>query len=124
MARILVAEDDDAVREFIERALTHSGHEVTATHVGIEALEALARESFDLLLTDIVMPELDGIALALKVSKDYPDIAILLMSGFAAERQRAHNLDVLIHRVISKPFTLDEICTAAKDALEAAGKTS
>lgn len=124
MARILVAEDDEAVREFIERALTHRGHEVTATNDGIGALEALAREPFDLLLTDIVMPELDGIALALKVSKDYPDIPILLMSGFAAERQRAHNLEVLIHRVISKPFTLEEICTATEEVLEAAGKTS
>lgn len=124
MARILVAEDDDAVREFIERALTHHGHVVTATDDGLGALEALAREPFDLLLTDIVMPELDGIALALKVSKDYPDIPILLMSGFAAERQRAHNLEVLIHRVISKPFTLEEICTATEEVLEAAGKTS
>lgn len=124
MARILVAEDEDAVREFIERALTHRGHEVTAAIDGIGALEALAREAFDLLLTDIVMPELDGIALALKVAKDYPDIPILLISGYAAERQRAHNLDVLIHRVISKPFTLEEICTAVEDVLGAAGKTS
>ncbi len=124
MARILVAEDDEAVREFIERALTHRGHEVTSTDDGIGALQALGRETFDLLLTDIVMPELDGIALALKVSKDYPDIPILLMSGYAAERQRAHNLDVLIHRVISKPFTLDEICTAAEEVLDAAGKAS
>ncbi len=124
MACILVAEDDEAVREFIERALTHRGHEVTATDDGIGALEALAQERFDLLLTDIVMPELDGIALALKVSKDYPDIPILLMSGYAAERQRAHNLDVLIHRVISKPFTLDELCSATEEALEATGKSS
>ncbi len=124
MARILIAEDEEAVREFIERALTHRGHEVTATNDGIGALEFLAREAFDLLLTDIVMPELDGIALALKVSKDYSDIPILLMSGYAAERQRAHNLDVLIHRVISKPFTLEEICTAVEDVLEATGKTA
>ena len=124
MARILVAEDEAAIREFIERALTHHGHEVITTDDGIGALEALSRQDFDLLLTDIVMPEMDGIALALKVSKDYPDIPILLMSGYAAERQRAHNLDVLIHRVISKPFTLEEICSATNDALEAAGKTT
>ncbi len=124
MARILVAEDDEAVREFVERALTHRGHDVTITDDGIGALEALERGPFDLLLTDIVMPELDGIALALKVAKEYPEIPILLMSGYSAERQRAHNLDVLIHRVISKPFTLEEICDAAEDALGAAGKTS
>lgn len=124
MARILVAEDDEAVREFVERALTHRGHDVTTTDDGIGALEALEREPFDLLLTDIVLPELDGIALALKVAKEYPEIPILLMSGYSAERQRAHNLDVLIHRVISKPFTLEEICDAVGDALGAAGKTS
>jgi len=63
------------------------------------------------------MPGLDGIALALKASKDFPDMPILLMTGFAAERQRAHNLEALIHRVIAKPFTLAEICEAVEDAL-------
>ncbi len=63
------------------------------------------------------MPELDGIGLALKVGKDYPAMRILLMTGFAAERQRAHNLEALIHRVIAKPFTLNEICAAVDEAL-------
>jgi two-component system, cell cycle response regulator CpdR len=119
MAKILVAEDDRAVSAFVVRALAHGGHEVTAVPDGLAALTRLAGESFDLLLTDIVMPGLDGIALALKASKDYPAMRILLMTGFAAERQRAHNLEALIHRVIAKPFTLDEICAAAADALRA-----
>lgn len=84
---------------------------------GSAALGALAGESFDLLLTDIVMPELDGIALALKVSKDYPKMKILLMTGYASERQWAHNLEALIHRVIAKPFTLEEICVAVNEEL-------
>ena len=67
-----------------------------------------------MMLVDIVMPQLDGIALALKASKDYPDLPVLLMTGYAAERQRAHNLDALIHDVISKPFTLTEICETVK----------
>jgi two-component system cell cycle response regulator CpdR len=117
MAKILVAEDDSAVSAFVNRALTHAGHAVTAVPDGLAALDRLAGDSFDLLLTDIVMPGLDGIALALKASKDYPDMRILLMTGFAAERQRAHNLEALIHRVIAKPFTLDEICAAVDDAL-------
>ena len=78
----------------------------------------LEREKFDMVLADIVMPQLDGIALALKVSKDYPGLPILLMTGYAAERQRAHNLDALIHDVITKPFTLKEICTAVDRALD------
>lgn len=118
MAKILIAEDDMAVREFVSRALSNSGHDVTAASDGVEALEALAGNEFDLLLSDIVMPEMDGIALALKVSKDWPTLPILLMTGYAAERQRAHNLDSLIHDVIPKPFTLQQICDAAEKVLE------
>lgn len=117
MATILVAEDDTAVREFVKRALEKDKHEVTAVADGMEALDALAVGEFDMLLSDIVMPELDGIALALKVSKDHPDLPILLMTGYAAERQRAHNLDALIHDVISKPFSLTDIRAAAARTL-------
>jgi two-component system cell cycle response regulator CpdR len=117
MAKILVAEDDRAVSAFVTRALTHGGHAVTAAPDGLVALTLLAADRYDLLLTDIVMPGLDGIALALKASKDFPDMPIVLMTGFAAERQRAHNLDSLIHRVISKPFTLNQICAAVDEAL-------
>ncbi len=117
MAKILVAEDDKAVSAFVARALQHRGHEVTAVPDGSAALAALAGDNFELLLTDIVMPNLDGIALALKASKDHPAMRILLMTGFASERQRAHNLEALIHRVIAKPFTLDEICAAVEEEL-------
>ena len=117
MARVLVAEDDAAIREFVCRALGQRGHEVTAVDDGIAALEALGADQFDLLLTDIRMPGLDGITLALKASKEQPGVAILMMTGFAAEEQRAHNLDALIHRVVTKPFTLVEICDAADEAM-------
>jgi two-component system, cell cycle response regulator CpdR len=117
MARILVAEDDGAVRAFVTRALAHIGHEVTPASDGSAALRALTEQSYDLLLTDIVMPGLDGIALALKASKDYPTMRILLMTGFAQERQRAHNLEALVHRVVAKPFTLDEICAVVEEEL-------
>ncbi len=118
MARILVAEDEPAVREFVRRALQHRNHVVTAVADGTEALDALAGNSdFDLMLTDIVMPELDGIALALKVAKEYPTIRILMMTGFAAEKARAHNLDFLIHDVVTKPFSMDEINNAVTKAL-------
>ena len=117
MAHILIAEDDKAVREFVSRALRQDGHEVTAVSDGEQALTALTRNRFDMLLADIVMPQLDGIALALKASKDYPSLPILLMTGYAAERQRAHNLDALIHEVISKPFTLKAICETVRRVL-------
>lgn len=118
VTKILIAEDDTAVREFASRALVNAGHEVVAAADGLQALEALENDEFDLLLSDIVMPELDGIALALKVSRGWPDLPILLMTGYAAERQRAHNLDALIHDVISKPFTLQQIYDAAEKVLD------
>jgi CheY-like chemotaxis protein len=117
MARILIAEDEKTVQTFVARALTHAGHETVAVSDGLAALAALREGSYDLLLTDIVMPGLDGIALALKASKDHPRMRILLMTGYASEQQRAHNLEALIHRVVSKPFTLDQICTAVAEEL-------
>ena len=117
MARILIAEDDPAVRQFVARALVHDGHEVHTVDDGLQAVEDLDENTYDLLITDIVMPGLDGIALALKATKEHPDMAILMMTGFAAERQRAHNLDALIHEVVPKPFSLKQICEAAAEAL-------
>lgn len=117
MARIMIAEDEAGVREFVARALTHDGHQVTVAEDGLEALQAMAGDRFDLLLTDIVMPGLDGIALALKAGSLYPEMRILLMSGYAAERQRAHNLEALVHRVVAKPFSLREICEAVRQTL-------
>ena len=118
MAHILIAEDDPAVRAFVTRALAHRGHQVTGVCDGVEALEALrGGDAFELLITDIVMPGLDGIGLALQVARDRPELPVLLMTGFAAERQRAHNLDELICDVVTKPFTLKEICDAAEQVM-------
>jgi len=123
VARILIAEDDKAVREFVGRALRQDGHEIITVSDGQQALTALGERSFDMLLADIVMPQVDGIALALKAAKDFPGLPILLMTGYAAERQRAHNLNALIHDVISKPFTLKDICAAVRRVVaEAPGK--
>jgi DNA-binding NtrC family response regulator len=121
MAHILIAEDDAAVQSFVTRALTHKGHQVTAVADGIQALEALDIDGFDLLITDIVMPGLDGIGLALKVARDYPELPVLLMTGYSAERQRAHNLEELICEVVTKPFSLQQICDAAESAMADGG---
>ena len=123
MARILLAEDDKAVQRFVSRALIHRGHAVTAVDDGLQALEALNEAKFDLLITDVVMPGLDGMALALKVACDLPELPILMMTGYSAECQRAHNLEQLICRVITKPFSLEPICKAAEDVLAAGPPT-
>ena len=119
MAKILLAEDDHAVRDFVYRALELRGHDVTAVHDGGEAAAALAARSgdFDLLLADIKMPVMDGIALALLAAKDHPDLPILLMTGYADQRERAYGLDQLIRDVIAKPFTLEELAGAVDAAL-------
>lgn len=122
MAHILVAEDERAIREFVCRALHQNGHTVTPVEDGVQALSRLATGTFDLLLTDIVMPGMDGIALALKVSRDRPELPILLMSGYAVERQRAHDLDAMIHEVVAKPFTLREIVDAVDKVLTTRGR--
>jgi CheY-like chemotaxis protein len=124
MARILIAEDEEALRAFIVRALMQDGHEVVATADGGEALDALTREQgkFDLMLTDIRMPVMDGIALALAAARDWPELTILLMTGYADQRERAHGLDALIHDVIAKPFSLSDIRTAVAEALVAKGR--
>jgi CheY-like chemotaxis protein len=116
-AKILVAEDNPAVREFIMRSLASAGYVPSVVADGQQALDALAKEKFDVLVTDIVMPNVDGIALALKATRLFPDLRIVMISGYAQERMRAHNLDSLVHRIIAKPFSLEEICDAVKAAL-------
>ena len=119
MAKILIAEDDDAIRELVMRALGEDGHELTGAADGAEALDVLSRRDgeFDLLLTDVKMPVLDGIALALAAGRDHPDVAIMLMTGYADQRERAHGLDALVHDVINKPFSVEQIKGAVREAL-------
>lgn len=101
------------------RALSSAGHDVKTAGDGGDALDLLKREDgrFDLLLTDIRMPIMDGIALALAAARDYPDLTILLMTGYADQRERAHGLDAIIHDVITKPFTLASLRGAVEEAL-------
>ena len=122
MARLLVAEDDESVRAFVMRALDAAGHAVTAVGDGGTALESLmAAEKdgtpYDLLLADIKMPVMDGVALALTVSRDLPQVRVLLMTGYADQRERAYGLEALIHGVMSKPFTLDDLTKQVSAAL-------
>jgi two-component system cell cycle response regulator CpdR len=126
MARILIAEDEEPLRMLTARALTDAGHEVVTAVDGADALDIVTREGgrFDLLLTDIRMPLMDGIALALSVARDHPEIIILLMTAYADQRERAANLDALIHDVVLKPVTLAEIKAAVADALAAPKKKS
>src|SRR5262249_3105 len=100
--------------------LVQEGHEVIAAADGAEALDKLAAGGrFELLLADISMPVMDGVALALSAARDHPDLTVLLMTGFSDQRERAHGLDALIHDVITKPFSVPEIKLAVQEALTA-----
>jgi len=119
MPRVLIADDEASMRSLVARAIAMDGHDVVTAEDGAEALDILTREqgAFDLLLTDIQMPIMDGIALALSAARDFPGLTILLMTGFADQRERASNLNAIAHDVITKPFSVADIRTAVADAL-------
>jgi two-component system, cell cycle response regulator CpdR len=121
MPRVLIVDDEDSMRMLVARAVAMDGHEIVTATDGAEALEILSseQEAFDLLLTDIQMPVMDGIALALTVARDFPQLTILLMTGFADQRERASGLNAIAHDVITKPFSVADIRTAVADALAA-----
>ena len=119
MSRVLIADDEESMRLLVARAIAMDGHEIVTAEDGAEALDILTREdgAFDLLLTDIQMPVMDGIALALSAARDFPNVTVLLMTGFADQRERASNLNAIVHDVITKPFSVADIRTAVADAL-------
>lgn len=119
MARILITDDEESMRLLVARAIAMDGHEITTAQDGAEALEIIVQNSgaFDLLLTDIKMPVMDGIALALAVARDFPQLTILLMTGYADQRERATGLNAIVHDVVTKPFSVADIRTAVADAL-------
>ena len=120
MASILIAEDEEPLRAFVSRGLQLDGHMIDAAQDGAAALDMLmtAGAHYDLLLTDIRMPMMDGIELALAASRERPAMPILLMTGFADQRERARNLEALIRDVLAKPFTLAELRAAVRATLE------
>jgi two-component system, cell cycle response regulator CpdR len=124
MPRILIADDEESMRTLVARAIAMDGHDTVTAQDGAEALEILERDhgAFDLLLTDIQMPVMDGIALALATARDFPQVTILLMTGYADQRERASGLNAIAHDVVTKPFSVADIRTAVADALAARTK--
>jgi two-component system, cell cycle response regulator CpdR len=108
MIRILLAEDEEAMRTYLARALQNAGYEVVAVDRGTAALPLLKTEHFDLLLSDIVMPEMDGIELAQRCSEVSPDTKVMFITGFAAVTLKA-NREAPQARVLSKPFHLRDL---------------
>jgi len=109
MQRILLAEDDDSMRGFLERALEKAGYDVMAFTNGVDALDRLKEEPFTLLLTDIVMPRMDGIELARRASEIDPGLKIMFITGFAAVILNNEMRTPKDARVLSKPFHLKDL---------------
>ena len=119
MPRVLIADDEESMRVLVARAIAMDGHDTVTAQDGAEALEILTRDdgAFDLLLTDIQMPVMDGIALALAAARDFPNVTIVLMTGFADQRERASGLNAIAHDVITKPFSVADVRSAVAAAL-------
>ena len=119
MIRILLAEDDGAMRVYLVRALERAGYSVTAVDRGTAALPLIEQERFDLLLTDIVMPEMDGIELARLAAAKHPGLRIMFITGFAAVALAAGESAPPGAKVLSKPIHLREIVSEVERMIAA-----
>lgn len=115
--RILLAEDEDAMRAYLERALINAGYEVSAVDRGTEAVPLLEKGDYDLLLSDIVMPEMDGIELAQRCAEISPRTKVMFITGFAAVSLRASR-EQPAAKVLSKPFHLRDLVLEVERAFE------
>ncbi|MEO6608905.1 MAG: response regulator [Aestuariivirga sp.] len=109
MVKILLAEDDDDLRRFLVKALEKAGHRVTPFAEGASAYEEIKQATFDLLLTDIVMPEMDGIELARRAAELDPALKIMFITGFAAVALNPDSNAPKDAKVLSKPFHLRDL---------------
>ncbi|MDR4307110.1 response regulator [Chelatococcus sambhunathii] len=118
-SKILLAEDDDDMRRFLVRALENAGHSVVAFDNGLSAYHRLREEPFELLLTDIVMPEMDGIELARRATQLDPDIKVMFITGFAAVALNPDSQTPKDAKILSKPFHLRELVSEVDKLLAA-----
>lgn len=109
MNKILLAEDDNDMRRFLVKALQNAGYDVVSYDNGLSAYNRLREEPFELLLTDIVMPEMDGIELARRATELDPDIKVMFITGFAAVALNPDSMAPRDARILSKPFHLREL---------------
>jgi two-component system, cell cycle response regulator CpdR len=120
MPKILLAEDDNDMRRFLVKALEQAGYDVMSYDNGLSAYHRLREEPFELLLTDIVMPEMDGIELARRASELDPDIKIMFITGFAAVALSPDSQAPKDAKVLSKPFHLRDLVNEVHKVLAAA----
>jgi two-component system, cell cycle response regulator CpdR len=119
LTKILLAEDDTDMRRFLVKALQTAGYNVISYDNGLAAYQRLREEPFELLLTDIVMPEMDGIELARRAAELDPDMKIMFITGFAAVALNPDSSAPKQAKVLSKPFHLRELVSEVGKMLAA-----
>mgnify|MGYP000894274166 CR=1 FL=1 len=117
--KILLAEDDNDMRRFLVKALQNAGYDVISFDNGLSAYNRLREEPFELLLTDIVMPEMDGIELARRATELDPDIKVMFITGFAAVALNPDNNAPKQAKILSKPFHLRDLVSEVQRLLAA-----
>lgn len=106
--RVLVADDEEPIRKLIATMLSQQGHQCITASNGIEALDKIMEAKYDALITDIVMPEMDGIALTKEMVKLYPDLPVLIITGHAEEYSAKSAIAAGAREFIKKLFSLPE----------------
>ncbi|USG61892.1 response regulator [Sneathiella marina] len=118
MARILLAEDDDNLRPFLARSLENAGHEVLAFRDGEDAIPVLDTGEIDILVSDLVMPGINGIELARLAKDKSPDLPVIFITGFSAVAVEALETVDGVNKILSKPFHLNSLVEAVNRALD------
>jgi DNA-binding NtrC family response regulator len=118
--KILVIDDEDIVRRSCSRTLSPLGYEVTLTESSLDGLRMIDDEEFDLVLTDIKMPDMDGIEVLKQVREKFPGMKVIIMTGYQTVENAVKSVQLGAFDYIEKPFSPDELISSVSKAL---GKT-
>lgn len=123
MARILVVDDDEPLLDLLEKLLTASGHAVVTARDGLAGAALFRAEPFDLILTDVVMPNREGLETVMELRREYPGVAVIAMSGGLTHSRTYLQMATRLgaHETLAKPFTPAQLASALQTALERAG---
>jgi len=119
MAKILIVDDDEQLREMLKQALEKEEYEVVGSDNGEDAIRILRKNQIDLIITDIIMPEKDGMSLILELRRNYPDLQIIAISGGARHIDPQNPLNIAkklgAHFTFTKPFKLNDLLGAVRE---------
>jgi DNA-binding NtrC family response regulator len=122
MAKILIVDDEVSIRTLVSKILAKDGHETVVAENGVHACNGFQNAEIDLIITDLVMPERNGIEMIIELKKSHPDMKVIAISGGSGFSEQIDLLSVAkllgAKYIIKKPFTVDQIRDAVNDTLE------